>query len=117
MQPQEGTPSAFAKALEKSYADEHYFVIAGSSPLRQDLEGELSRVQAVLGSQFTRLFPLAKICPPTEGNRNYALVIGEDLSFDDAKKRQALAVDMGSGKIPSCGGRRGRILHVRSGYP
>lgn len=86
---------AFIQALEKSYDEERYFVIAGSSPRPKDLEEELSRVKNEVGDRFDVLFPNVNIYPPFKGNRNYALVIGADLPFSKAKEVQHRAIEMG----------------------
>jgi hypothetical protein len=86
---------AFVQALEKSYEEERYFVVAGSSPLPKDLEEELLRVRDKIGDRFDELFPNVNIYPPAKGRRNYALVIGANLSFQEAKELQQRAKEMG----------------------
>ena len=86
---------AFVQAIEKSYEEERYFVIAGSSPRPKDLEEELIRVRDRIGDHFSELFPGVDILPPVKGNRNYALVIGADLPFAEAKELQQRARETG----------------------
>jgi len=86
---------AFVQALEKSYEEERYFVIAGSSPRPKDLEEELFRVKDRIGDHFDELFPNVDIYPPFKGNRNYALVIRANLPFSEAKELQQRAIEMG----------------------
>lgn len=91
----ESQENAFVKALEESYEKERYFVIAGSSPSYKDLEEELIHVKDQIGDPFDELFPNVDIYPPYEGNRNYALVIGADLPFSEAKELQQRAIEEG----------------------
>lgn len=85
----------FAEAIEESYRDERYFVVAGTSPRHRDLVEELNRVRDQLGEEFDRLFPGVRICPPSKGNRHYAIVIGFDMPFNDAQGLREQAVRMG----------------------
>ncbi len=93
------SPSAeqrsFVKAYEKSFGEERYFVIAGSSPRRGDLESELQRVRKEIGDEFNKKFPNAGIYPPAKGNKNFALVLGTSLPYDEAKTLQKDAITMG----------------------
>ena len=72
-----------------------YYVIAGSSPVRQDLENELGRVRREVGSEFDELFPNAAIYPPLGKNINYALIVSADLSYPDALEMRQRALERG----------------------
>jgi len=83
------------QAFEKSYEEELYFVVAGSSPDPKDLDGELERVKGEIGSGFGRLFPNVEIYPPNKGFQNSALVIGQAQPLPMAEELKERAVNKG----------------------
>ncbi|MBC6476086.1 MAG: hypothetical protein GDA48_27420 [Hormoscilla sp. GM102CHS1] len=72
-----------AEALQPS--DYLYFVVAGASPIRGDLENELERVKSGNASLFAPggRYAETKICRPKIGKSNpfYALVIAQNLTL------------------------------------
>ncbi len=74
-----------AEALQPSTSDFLYFVVAGASPIRGDLENELERVKSGNASLFAPggRYAETKICRPKIGKRNpfYALVIAQNLTL------------------------------------
>ena len=77
---------------------ETFYVIAGSSPMEQDLTSELARVEKLAASDPQRqaldiAFPNLKIAPPNRGSRNFALVVGGPLPRDAARELRDKAID------------------------
>ena len=76
-----------------------YFVVGGSSPVKDDLISEKERVNLQAQRSEKALledkFPDTKIYPPYENNRNYALIIGGPLPFDKARELRDRAVEYG----------------------
>ncbi|MBO1347081.1 MAG: hypothetical protein EBE86_006650 [Hormoscilla sp. GUM202] len=74
-----------AEALQPSTSDSLYFVVAGASPIRGDLENELERVKSGNASLFAPggRYAETKICRPKIGKSNpfYALVIAQNLTL------------------------------------
>jgi hypothetical protein len=84
-----------AEHSEPSYKQKTYFVIAGSSPRREDLVEERKRVKDEAGGKYDELFPDVGIYPPFGSNINYALVIGLDLPYTEAVELKNKAISMG----------------------
>jgi hypothetical protein len=78
---------------------ERFYVIAGSSPLEQDLESELARVEQLAAGDGRRpvdeAFPDLQIAPPNRSSRNFALVIGGPLPRDAAQELKNEAIEYG----------------------
>lgn len=86
-----------AKKVSDNLAEERalisskdYFVVAGTSPKKSDLESELGRVKKlrINDSLFDDKgrYSETKICPPKEGNRFFALVIAKNKTLPDASE-------------------------------
>ena len=82
------------QAIQKALVSEGKFVvIAGSSPRRENLNSELSRVQGLIGRQKLESdYPGLTICKPKAGNRNYAIVLISENTLDAAKKVREQAI-------------------------
>jgi|GEM_PF-6743882 len=85
----------FLKAIEQSYQEALYKVIAGSSPRLQDLQGELERVKKMTGREFDDIFPDVEITKPGKDQRVYTLTLGGNLSYDRANELRERAVNLG----------------------
>jgi hypothetical protein len=91
----EQSTEASAVGSQASISQGTYYVIAGSSPRRADLEGELRRVEERVGGSFETMFPLAAIYEPLGNNINYALVVGANLQYDAALELKRRALENG----------------------
>ncbi len=89
------TVSSPDKILQSASSAGLYYVVAGSSPVKQDLERELRRVKDEVGSEFAALFPNVEIYPPLGRNTNYALVVDGNLSRTRAAELKQLAIREG----------------------
>jgi len=72
-----------------------YYVIAGSSPRRSDLDSELSNVKGSVGETFDTEFPMAGVYPPLGNNINHALVVGANLGYNEALELKNKAIEYG----------------------
>ena len=72
-----------------------YYVVAGSSPEKKDLEREKKRVRDEVGREFDQLFPNVQIYPPLGRNTNFALVVDGNLPQAEAEKLRQLAIQEG----------------------
>ena len=72
-----------------------YFVIAGSSPVRDDLSSERERVRmrAEHAGKNMEEFPETKIYPPYGSNRNYALIVGGPLPLEKTRELRQHAIE------------------------
>ena len=76
-----------------------WYVIAASSPVRVDIEGELERVKEA--ARISRKppvdveFPNLWISRPVAAQTNFALVIGGPVTLDEAKKLESRAIRYG----------------------
>lgn len=86
----------YIDAIEKTYEDNKYWVIAGSSVLRSDVENELARVKEKIGEEvFNREFPNAEVTLPYPGTNYYPLVLGTALPYKEANNIRIKAIKYG----------------------
>lgn len=89
-------PLKYAEAIEKTYEEGNYFVIAASSVKRSDVENELERVKGRNGIQvFTKAFPKAEVMAPYSETNHYPLVLGSALPYKEANKLREKAIKYG----------------------
>lgn len=83
-----------------SPAAEGFYVVAGSSPLITDLDGERQRVTRNAARDpdlppLAETFPDLRIASPAPGRRNYALVVGGPMPLGEAEALREAAVAYG----------------------
>ncbi len=76
-------------------ADGLYYVVAGSSPVKKDLEREWDSVKNKVGREFEDLFPNVAIYPPLGRNTNFALVVDGNLPRAEAAELKQRAMEYG----------------------
>lgn len=83
-----------ASAIDSTLRSDRYFVVAGSSPERGDVQAELKRVQEHIGDRalLQQRYPGLQVCGPKPGNRYSALVIGTDKTLAEARSLAQQAV-------------------------
>jgi len=87
--------SKYIDAIEKTYEDNKYWVIAASSVLRSDVDNELERVKRKIGPSFEDDFPNVEITYPYPGTNHYPLVLGSGLPYKAANELRKKAIKAG----------------------
>ena len=88
-------PNYLLEAVEQTYEQNNYWVIAASSVRRKDVENELERMQRKVGPAFKKLFPNAEVTQPYVGTNHYPLVLGTGLPYSQAIALKNKAIEVG----------------------
>jgi hypothetical protein len=88
-------PNYLLEAVEKTYEQNNYWVIAASSVRRKDVENELERIQRKVGPAFKKMFPEAEVTEPYAGTNHYPLVLGTGLPYSQAMALKDKAIRVG----------------------
>ncbi len=89
-----GNAALVASAIDSTLRSDRYFVVAGSSKEKSDVQAELERVQANIGDRalLQQRYPGLQVCGPKPDNQYSALVIGTDKTLAEARSLAQQAI-------------------------